>query len=301
MFRAIMVPLDGSALAERALPYAAAVARASGAKVYLVRAAMAHTAPGTDVTRGEVDSVDAAEEYLDGVAGILPREQVETAVFYGSPQEAIVEEIALRKVDLVVMATHGRSGVSRLLHGSVAAGVLAHSPVPILLVRAWQEEHTAASLAGSPRLLVPLDGSPFAEAALPVAAVAAATLGGTIALVRAVPVPDQVQTNDQGQIVSYVDQEVNALEREAAQYLRAVAGRLEDGGGPASGVHVHVGDPVQGIIAAGRELGAAMVVMATHGRTGLARLRLGSVAEGVLRDGHLPLLLTRPGVEPRSN
>ena len=299
MYRTLMVPLDGSPLAERALPYAAALARVSGAKVYLVRAAMAHPALGSDAAEEEVVTVEAAENYLNDVAGRLPREQVETAVFYGSPQEAIVEEISLRKVDLVVMATHGRSGLNRLLQGSVAAGVLARSPVPILLVRAWQEEHDVTPLTAAPRLLVPLDGSPFAEAALPVAREMAATLGGTIELVQAVEVPHRVPSDTQEQTVRYLDQEVDGLKHDAMRYLHGVAERLKDGEASAPPVHVGVGDPVEVISATGRDVGAAMIVMATHGRTGLARLLLGSVADGVLRQERLPLLLVRPEGGPQ--
>jgi nucleotide-binding universal stress UspA family protein len=298
MFRKIIVPLDGSPLAECALPYAAALAKASGAKVYLVRAAMAHTGLDPDSVGDEVNTVQAAEEYLSRTAIDLPRVQVETAVFYGNAREAIVEEISLRKIDLVVMATHGRSGVSRLLFGSVAAHVLAHSPEPILLVRAWQHEHDVAAFGGAPRLLVPLDGSSSAEEALPVAREVAAALGGSIHLLSAVQVPVEPRTDAAGRVVSYLDQQVDALKHESTQYLHQLAEQLKDDERGAPAVHVDIGEPVDVIVGVSRQLDVAMIVMATHGRTGLARMLMGSVAGEVLRQADLPLLLVRPAVGP---
>jgi nucleotide-binding universal stress UspA family protein len=134
----ILVPLDGSALAEAALPKALELAEVSGARVLLLRAAEAKTLPGADPTEAQVKVVSEAEAYLARLRKRLTRRgrvTVETAVWYGPAARAIVEAARIRKVDQVVMTTHCRSGVRRLLLGSVAESVLRGTTTPLLLLR----------------------------------------------------------------------------------------------------------------------------------------------------------------------
>lgn len=135
----ILIPLDGSALAEAALTKAMELAEgAESLKVILLRSAEAHTFPGADPTDAQVKVVREAEEYLATVADRLKREgitDVEPVVWYGSPAYSIVEGARLYNADLIVMSTHGRSGLGRLILGSVAESVLRGTTTPILLVR----------------------------------------------------------------------------------------------------------------------------------------------------------------------
>ena len=138
VFKRILVPLDGSIPAENAIGTATALA-AGGATVMLLRAAEAHVLPGVDPTEMQVDVVREAEECLARVAARLQRDgikSVETSVWYGAPVSAIVDATQLRGADLIVMSTHGRSGLGRLILGSVAEAVLRSTTTPILLVRA---------------------------------------------------------------------------------------------------------------------------------------------------------------------
>jgi len=135
--KTILVPLDGSVLGELALAPAIDLARDKSARLVLLRAAEAHTTLA-DPTEAQVTVVREAEEYLAGVrarvlAGGL--EAVETSVWYGPAADAIVEAARYRNADLIVMSSHGRSGVSRLVLGSVAESVLRATTVPILLIR----------------------------------------------------------------------------------------------------------------------------------------------------------------------
>lgn len=136
--KTILVPLDGSFLGELALTPAVDLARDKGAKLVLLRAAEAHTTVA-DPTEAQVAVVREAEEYLAGVrtrvvdGGLA---EVETSVWYGPPAEAIVEAARYRSADLIVMSSHGRSGLGRLVLGSVAESVLRATPTPILLIRA---------------------------------------------------------------------------------------------------------------------------------------------------------------------
>lgn len=136
-FKRILVPLDGSPLAETALTEAVDLAKRTGASLVLVRAAEAHTLTG-DPTDAQVTVVREAEEYLAAVKARIAVEglaRVETSVWYGSAADAIVEAAVFRNTDLIVMSTHGRTGLGRLVLGSVAESVLRATKTPILLLR----------------------------------------------------------------------------------------------------------------------------------------------------------------------
>jgi len=135
--KTVLVPLDGSLLAERALKPALEIAREKDAKLVLLRAAEAHTTVA-DPTEAQVAVVREAEDYLARVrCGLLDAgvPVVEMAVWYGRPAEAIVEAARYRAADLIVMSSHGRSGLGRLVLGSVAESVLRATRTPILLIR----------------------------------------------------------------------------------------------------------------------------------------------------------------------
>ncbi len=136
MLKKIVVPLDGSALAEAVLPQVIEFARALGAELLVLRVAFAHVFPGVDATEMEVETVRQAEEYVAGVATQLTEAgiAVRTSVRYGKPAVEIVSHVADNHADLVAMSTHGRSGLSRLVMGSVAEAVVRNAGVPVLLV-----------------------------------------------------------------------------------------------------------------------------------------------------------------------
>jgi nucleotide-binding universal stress UspA family protein len=261
-----------------------------------MRAVEAHGLTGHGRAEARIAAMAEAETYLDGIANPL-RERgltVDVALPYGDAAEAIVEETALREIDLVAMATHGRGGLGRWVYGSVAERVLHEAEVPVLLVRAW-EERPAGSFDAAPRIIVPLDGSRFAEAALPVARELATALGGQLVLAQAIVPPEVV-----GVPVVYYEQFDPEAELAAARaYLERVATDIGDTGHPAQ-ILAHVGLPAALIPEVARSYRAALVVMATHGRSGLSRLVLGSVADTTLRQGTTPLLLVRPRADEAS-
>ncbi|MFN8511153.1 MAG: universal stress protein [Chloroflexia bacterium] len=154
-----MVPLDGSPLAEQALPFAEALAELSGSPLLLLCASYVPSLPGLDVADEQVKAVTDAEIYLHRIASRLKKRgiAVETCAPYGPPKKVIAREAAARKAWLIAMATHGRGGLDRVLYGSVTEGVVRQSPVPVLLVRAWHAGDSTDRLLTSP-ILVPLDG-----------------------------------------------------------------------------------------------------------------------------------------------
>ena len=135
----LLVPLDGSGLAEQALAKALDVAEGGQPTLLLLRAAEASTWPGVDPTEEQIRVVHEAEEYLNAVQARLASKgirKVETSVWYGPPASAIVEAARVSHADLIVMTTHGRSGLGRLILGSVAEAVLRGTSTPIMLLRA---------------------------------------------------------------------------------------------------------------------------------------------------------------------
>ena len=136
MYSNILIPLDGSALAEKMLGEAKETARLHKASIALLRVVRAVVVPGTDPTDKEVEVVEKAQAYLDRVAEGLREDgvTVTTHVRYGHPAREIID--ASKKADLVAMSTHGRSGLGRWALGSVADKVIRHSVKPVLLIRA---------------------------------------------------------------------------------------------------------------------------------------------------------------------
>ncbi|HSB40916.1 MAG TPA: universal stress protein [Methylomirabilota bacterium] len=134
----ILVPLDGSELAEAAIAPALEMAQAGSSVISLMRAAVARTLPGTDVIDAQILAVREAEDYLAGVKEKLEKTgvgRVETHVWYGPAGPAIVEAAQMQKADVIVMSSHGRSGLGRIIFGSVAEAVLRGTRVPIFLIR----------------------------------------------------------------------------------------------------------------------------------------------------------------------
>ena len=138
MFKKILVPLDGSALAEAILPQVTELARVHNAELVVLRVALAHAFPGADPTEAQLQAVRESEKYLEGVEQGLKGGglHVTSVVRYGHPAEEILDHAAFGGTDLIAMSTHGRTGVSRWVLGSVAEKVLRASTTPLLLVRA---------------------------------------------------------------------------------------------------------------------------------------------------------------------
>jgi nucleotide-binding universal stress UspA family protein len=274
----ILVPLDGSELAERALAYATALAGPTGAKLLLVRVAFAHTLAGVDGRERRVGAIHEAEQYLSQVrADLRERDfRVDTLVPYGHPAECIADQARIQSADLIVMSTHGRTGASRLLFGSVAESVVARTSVPVLLERAWRPLVHEPRFDRRPALVVPLDGSEFSEAALGPAAELAAQLGAGLVLIH-IETSLAPLTNS----LHYLE---SARTKVAAGYpTLAIETEVRCGDNP----------PVE-LERALMQTRPTLVVMATHGRSGIRRALIGSVAGHILRQGSIPLVLVRP-------
>lgn len=290
MFQKILVPLDGSPLAEQAIPTAVSIARAAQARIEVL---MVHE--GWSDSR-YIDSIAADIRSSDGEAPV----QVMGTIVHGSPAEAIVARTREISADLIVMTSHGRTGLSRLWLGSVADHVVRATTIPVLILPADADENAARHMVEPfAHLLVPCDGSPLSADALPVAADFAQLSGATVTLLQISPVvpamlpvdpsvptpaypviPDEEATVRLATDVRHGLDEVAAkLAKEAGLKVRAVVEVAQNASDRiVEYAHVHRAD---------------LIVMSTHGR-GASRWLLGSVADKVLRASGLPTVLRRP-------
>jgi nucleotide-binding universal stress UspA family protein len=291
MLRTIVVPLDGSLLAERALPYAEQLAKGSTTRLTLCR-----VVTNEIIQKGGRDCAlaDEAGTYLQGVeAGIKARGQtVQSMVDSGDPASRILECARSSEADLIVMATHGRSGPGRWLYGSVADELLRHAPIPVVLVPTtaatpWQPNRP-------PTVMVTLDGSSLAEAALTPAVDLARRLGSEMILLQVISYPPATAYGAATYLPSFDPTDQLAF---AEQYLTEVAEKLKQA---VKGIKVltEVGQAAAVVAEVATRQGAGLIAMATHGRSGLARVVLGSVATGTLQRSRMPLLLVGPAALP---
>ncbi len=310
MFARILVPLDGSALAERILPEVAELAKLHGAEILLLRVALAHKFPGADATEAQVHAVEEAERHLAEVERQLAARglTVSHAVRYGDAPEEILDHARAQRVDLIAMSTHGRTGILRLVLGSVAEAVLRASPMPVLLLRA---EASALSPAGAAargvtaavrasladlhaptfrHVLCPVDFSSHSDRAMEYAGELAQRFKADLTVLHVVYDPLDITCSH----VPHppLEQLREEMIREAEQLLqRRVHRRLRLL--PRVKTMVVAGPPYRQIIRYAQEHHVDLIVMGTQGLTGLDRLIMGSTAERVVRMAPCPVVSIR--------
>jgi nucleotide-binding universal stress UspA family protein len=309
MFRRILVPLDGSRFAEHAVPQALALAARWGADLALATVADPAGTVSASVRSGRVDeserdrAMTGAGEYLEEV-----RERIVGARFEGVVSSEVIPAgnvaVSLARhvldveADLMVMTSHSRGPIQRAWLGSTADGLIRRSPVPVLLMRPDEAQgDTPVDFGSHPRafasVLIPLDGSDASEKLLELARPFTADAERPrFILLRAVPpfVPGG------SPYLPHVVREGHEQEqvKEAARgYLERVAARLAESGVELELEVVTAGQPAVGVLRTAEELGVDMIAMSTHGRGGVARLLLGSVADKVARGTPVPVLLYR--------
>jgi nucleotide-binding universal stress UspA family protein len=299
MYKKILVPLDGSATAEAVLPYAAAFAAGFKTAVELLSvidvAAMTTTHLSADRLH-HLDAIIANEErkgaiYLKDVAkNFFSGVPTEDRIVRGTAAEAVLEAANQDGDTLIAMATHGRSGATRWLLGSVAEKVLRGATQPLFLVRASAAKGSPQRIIDS--IVVPLDGSALAEKILPTVSNWARALDVEVALIRAFEFPATAYYGSEDDLPDY-DAFREQARKASAGYLKAKADALVANGVRAVSTLTLEGPAATEIIAYGQSAPRAMIAMSTHGRSGVRRWMLGSVTEKVVRHGADPVLVVR--------
>jgi nucleotide-binding universal stress UspA family protein len=313
MFSHILVPLDGSELAESALPVAATIARATGSSLLLLRVVIptppsAFSTPEPLVFRQDVSDVEyqQAAAYLQrhAEAKELYGIAVQTHIMTGTPPQRILDCIETENIDLVVLCNRGATGLKRWALGSVALKILRHSRAPVLVLQASAGVPSLQLPGGQRpvRVLVALDGSMLAEESLVPAAVLATALSmpekGELHLVRVIPVPEPanaVEALSGARQLDFAEAQTSlqvAVESlQGRENLTMTTSVVEDRDVADALIRM-----AEAGVSATAETRAAcdVIALATHGRSGPARWAMGSIAERVLDGTRFPLLVVHP-------
>lgn len=291
----ILVPLDGSPLAERALEPAVLLLRRTQTENTLILVRVVNPSTLIPPTLGDystmtatslLDEVAAAsDDYLRSVSQreLFSGLALKTMVVTGSPDEEICAVARKESVDLIAITSHGHTGLTRLTLGSVADAVARDAGIPTLIVRAEGETFPDIGRYEPLMILVPLDESALAELALGAALAIVKPLHGAIRLVEVLPEEDS----------SIIEHELRT--QRAQTYIKGIHEYLER-----QGITTHWslcwGDPAEQILAEAKRHLLDMVAIATHGRVGFDRLVYGSVTDVVLQQLQLPILVIHPQV-----
>jgi nucleotide-binding universal stress UspA family protein len=306
MFKRILVPTDFSASSQVALARAEEIARSNGAELFVLHVCKEHEQhaggeTGVMAAQTMADEHAAAGNALASIQAQLETRGIcaRTTHVVGVPHEKILDSVAYEKIDLVVMGTRGRRGITRLVLGSVAERVLRTSRAPVMVCHAKEQALKtsavqpvlSASEADCIRIiLVPTDFEPSSDGAVIAAFALAAQLGAVVHLLhayRAIVIP-----NASG--VGSIPYEM--LNRHARERLHRVAEPYQ--GSLSLGKCLAImGEPCSTIVETAAELEADLIVVGTHGRTGIKRAYLGSVAEKTVREVGCAVLIAKSRLE----
>jgi nucleotide-binding universal stress UspA family protein len=310
MYKSLLVPLDGWIFAEHALPLALSIARRAGASLTLLHV---HAPPAMVYPDGatafdetlDLQLKERKQAYLESTARRLrdlSAVMVRSEMVEGETADAIRAAATSMGVDLVVMTTHGRGPLGRFWLGSVADELVRHLPVPLLLLRPGEDPPDYRQEPVLKRVLLPLDGSALAEQMIGPAVALGDLMEAQYNLFRVIkPVLPQAYklqgaslTELAESVLKQIELTQDSLHREAQDYLERVAAPLRD---RSLRVQTRIAVEQQPALAILHEEKASaidLIALETHGRRGLSRLVLGSVADKVIRGASSPVLVHRP-------
>jgi nucleotide-binding universal stress UspA family protein len=288
MWKKILVPLDGSDLAELALPYAKELAAAFSAEVVLVYVDEPADSQYRHMHQLYIEEV--AEQMSKAVKKVSP------VVLYGKPAEEIVSYVERNDIDLVIMTSHGRTGITAWATGSVASKVLAATQVPLLLIRAVKPKRKVQRERLLNRVLLPLDGSEAGEAAVGYVGELMSRLELEVILLGVVPAGQHIRSVGGLDFILYPEQQREIFKKEAREYLDGVYRRLKRRKGTVR-VELRVGDKAgyisREIINYAEKKRVNLIAISSHGHSGIERWVFGSIANRVLQASSMPVLVVK--------
>jgi nucleotide-binding universal stress UspA family protein len=299
MLQNILVPCDGSAFSEQAIEPAADLARRANAHLHIVRVHESMWA-GFEKPLVHAHETDQALQLDEEAALAQLAERCErmeyfrphTALLAAPVGDALREYVRSRNIDLVVMATHARDGIERIILGSVADEMIRTADVPLLLIRPRADTHYAPARLDVRHILIPLDGSPLAEAVIAPASRIAALTGARMTLLRVLqPFPVVLGGFD---MPVYLTSDAAWLDARRDGYLQRVAMQVRTQGSVVDVAEISAVNVARGILDYAATEAVDMIAMSTHGRSGLLRVLAGSVANAVMHDVMMPTMVYRP-------
>lgn len=297
LFNRLLVPLDGSQLAEAVLPVTAYLAGKFNASVALIHI-IEENAPKEIHGERHLTSYEEAHAYLETVAKRAFAPEVPVVYHVHTAESSnvarsIVEHVGEFDSDLIVMCTHGRGGLHSWLFGSIAQQVIGTGPCPVLLIQPADEDTNPAFLCQN--ILVPLDGHPDHEGGLPIAAELARNCSAAVHLVIVIHRRDTL-SGARAAISRLMPGATSALldlvHENASDYLKRLTTPLQEAGLSVS-AHVQRGEPAAVVAQQAEEIGADLIVLGTHGKAGMDAFWEGSMTPKIARRSHLPILLVR--------
>jgi nucleotide-binding universal stress UspA family protein len=312
MYRSILIPLDGSPLSEYTLPIACDIARRSGATLHLVHVHMRATpdpiyVEGLPVIDERMQSFgkDHERAYLEHIRDRISVEQdLPVTIAIRDPANEDIRDATIADTlaayagatdaDLIVMTTHGRGGLARFWLGSVADTLVHVSPVPVLSLRPGEPVSPIERPPVFRHILIPLDGSALAEQILEPALALGDLMEAAYTLLHVTEPLTLHSYAPLAQAAQFDVKMTQAAQADGQRYLDDLAQRLRASGRQVRTQVLLAAQPAVAILDSARAQGADLITLATHGRSGLTRLLIGSVADKVRRGGHTPVLLYRP-------
>ncbi len=282
--RNVLLPTDGSAWAERTFAHAAYFAGQHGARLHILNVSITRgEMVGTLVTNPPAEVNGFRKELHEAAAESIGVEIVQADLMAKSVEDGIIEYAKNHDIDLVLMATHGRSGIDHVMMGSTSEMVVRLASCPVLTV-CPTADHSDVEVG---RIIVPVDFSEHAWLATAHAKELARIFKATVHLVHVMEVLPSVGFADYPPVLP--DEEMQADTRQA---LRDLYKESEGPGGPVE-YHVEIGHPVTETLGAAKKLDADLMVISTHGRTGLSRMLMGSVAEKMVQKAPCPVFVVK--------
>jgi nucleotide-binding universal stress UspA family protein len=294
MFQRILVPLDGSKLGEFALPYAAELAAAFGSDVDLL-----HVDDTKSPERQHMNQIyleKMAERMLEMTRNFSPVEanpaRANPVIRDGEPAAQTIEYAEKSGVNLLIIVSHGRSGIMPWSMGSTAARILQRTGKPVLFIRAQETVTPTGFDSMFRRIILPLDGSTNGEAALPYIKALTTRIASELTFFRVIAPGYHIPTIGGLNYVSLPKAEIDRLSDEARQYLDRISAEVE-GSRATIKLEVRVGDAASEIIKFATEQDFNLIALSSHGYSDVDRWTFGSVTHKVLHSSRTPVLLMR--------
>ena len=303
MYKKILVPMDGSELAERVLPYVKAMVKdKEGVSVTFIYSIQPVDSPLVDKkfkTRIEAEAREAAEKYLENLIRRLDyKESADCNILTGNAAEKIIDYAADKKINLIIMSTHGTSGLTRFRHGNIADKVMHSVNIPVWLIKSEHPIRTLVKESKKLKVMVTLDGSKLSEEAIKHATALATQLGKEnvdlhlFRVCELFPQDERHHERTPRNIEEYMSEEQKRIKEVCSAYLGKIQNRLAKEGFNVKS-SVDEGIQAETIIREANDLKVDFIVMSTHGRTGFSHWAFGSIAEKVIRGAECPVFIVR--------
>lgn len=287
MLERLLVPLDGSERGELALEYARDLAIGLGSEVRLVCATEKKDAATLNVCNIYLSRL--IDKMAAQIKAANPKASLHNIVLEGVAADVLLRYAADESIGLIILTSHGHGGIMPWSMGSTADRIMHHSHTPVLMVRTAYKPRSKDSLFS--RILLPLDGSPLGEAALPYVQHIASALGSEVVLLMVVETIMRVHSLGGPDHIVFSEQQVEQMKQEAAAYLEGASKCFPKG---KVRTMVRTGDPAQEILKASADEAASLTAMSSHGKSGVSQWMLGSVTNKILHADKVPFLLVRP-------